>query len=80
MLTELDKVIREKGVKKTYIAYVLGITVQTFSKKLHGKSYFMIDEALKILDILGIPKTGANIQRYFFAQKVERKCRECAQG
>lgn len=76
MLTELNNTIRESGIQKGYIASKLGITPATLSNKLHGRAPIFIDEAFKILEIIGVKCTAKNLERLFFANKVERKCRE----
>lgn len=51
--------IKESGVKKTYIAEKIGIKREVFSRMLNKKQ-FSLDDANKILDVLGL-ETETNV-------------------
>lgn len=52
----LEKLILESGIKKTYLAEKLGISIQTLRLKILGKAIFTICEANIICEELGITK------------------------
>ena len=62
----LDRRIAESGYKKSYIAKALGITPETFSRKIKNISYFNVSEMRILCELLGItsPEEKDNI---FFA-------------
>lgn len=49
----VDDFINNSGYKKVWIAEQLGITQQTLNKRLHVKKNFTIQDANKILNIIG---------------------------
>ncbi len=51
--------IKESGVKKVYIAEKLGIKREVFARMLNKKQ-FSLDDANKILDIIGL-QTETNV-------------------
>ena len=57
MYKNLELEIFVSGIPKKEIAEKLGITYPTFLLKLSGKSYFTLDEAKKLKEILKSDKT-----------------------
>lgn len=60
----IGRIIEKFGTRSTF-ADVLGITDETLSRKLNGKSFFSQDEIMKSCELLGID--CADIHMYFFA-------------
>ena len=54
MCNELEKLIKDSGLSKSYITRKLGITYQAFQNKLHGKSPFKMTEVFVIKNLLNI--------------------------
>lgn len=52
----LESLITQAGVKKTYLAEKLGITIQTLRRKITGESDFTTKEADIICNELGVTK------------------------
>lgn len=52
----LENLISESGIKKTYLADQLGISIQTLRLKILGKSDFTIKEVNALCKELGITK------------------------
>lgn len=52
----LESLITQAGVKKTYLAEKLGITIQTLRRKITGESDFTTKEADIICTELGVTK------------------------
>ena len=50
----LEKLINDAGIKKTFLAECLGISIQTLRLKIIGKYDFTIKEANIICEVLGI--------------------------
>lgn len=50
----LEKIISESGIKKSYLAEQLGISIQTLRLKITGKSDFTIREVNILCKELGI--------------------------
>lgn len=51
---QLKNVIRESGMKKTYIAKEMGITNQSLHNKLSNRREFKASEIIKLCDLLSI--------------------------
>lgn len=51
-LIKLTDTIDKKGLKRTYIAKEVGISIQTLSLKLKGQTDFKISELQKLCDLL----------------------------
>lgn len=49
----VNKAIKESGIKKNFISDKLGISRQAFYKMMNEKESFSLDDANKILAILG---------------------------
>ena len=49
----VNEAIKESGIKKTFIAEKLGIKREVFARMLNKKQ-FSLDDANKVLDILGL--------------------------
>lgn len=62
----LEQIIKDSGLKKNYIAKMLGVTAETLSRKLRNKTDFTSREIKKLCEILGI-ETGSDIREIFFA-------------
>lgn len=60
-LTELDRIIKAKGIKKKALADQLGITKQAFYNKMSGRSTFNVNEAIVLIKLLGIDGNIENI-------------------
>lgn len=54
MHENLEKKIRESGIKKTILADKLEITLTSFNNKMSGRTAFYVHEAFKLMSILGI--------------------------
>lgn len=61
----LKKSIEERGFVNKYIAAKMGVTVETFSRKVNGKSQFKDTEIRCIKEILDL--TGEEVNAIFFA-------------
>jgi transcriptional regulator with XRE-family HTH domain len=68
----LKDLIKEKGIKQSYIVEKLGLSRAGYYKKMTGASYFNSDEMYALCDILQIksPKQKADI---FFAKEGGKK-------
>lgn len=53
-IKKLNDIIKESGLKKTYIAEQLGISKASFSAKVNGKGEFNVREVIVLCKILGI--------------------------
>ena len=53
-LQELNRVIDGTGIKKQKIAETLGISKQTLTNKLNGRSPFQVAEIRPLCELLGI--------------------------
>lgn len=53
----VEAAIRERGLKKAYVAEQLHITRQSLSNKLSEKQPWSADEAATLTKLLGIPPT-----------------------
>ncbi len=49
---DVDNFIKSKGIKKTYVAQQMGISYSYFNKLL-AKDNFTIDDANRILSVIG---------------------------
>ena len=49
----VSQIIKDSGIKKTWIAEQLGISRQAFYKMMNSKDSFSLDDANKILKIVG---------------------------
>lgn len=64
-----DAMVRDKGVKKTFIAEKLGISNQALLNKISNKSEFKAGETIVIRDLLGL--TNQQWEQIFFAPNIE---------
>ncbi len=62
-MTKLDKLIEEKGLKKSYIAHKIGISPGLLSKYISGERKPKLDTAKKLSEIL-----ECSIEDIFFAK------------
>ena len=53
-IKKLNDIIKESGLKKTYIAEQLGISKASFGAKANGKGEFKVREVIVLCKILGI--------------------------
>ena len=54
MYPNLRAEIARRGVTLSQLAEVIGVTLQTMSKKINGGSEFTLNEAYAIKDFLGV--------------------------
>ena len=66
---KLRMYIRESGLKLSFIAYQVGISVQALINKIEGKTEFKASEISKLCKLLNIDLFGINA--IFFANNVE---------
>lgn len=66
----LEAAISESGKKKTYLAFQLGISIQTLRLKIKNIYPFDTDEVAILCDEIGI-KRLTDKERIFFAKNVE---------
>lgn len=66
---KLRMYIRESGLKLSFIAYKIGISVQALINKIEGKTEFKASEISKLCKLLNIDLLGMNV--IFFANNVE---------
>lgn len=67
--TELEKLIRKSGLKKGYIAKVLGISRQALNNKIKNISVFTATEISILCDLLKISSLKDK-EKIFFVLKV----------
>lgn len=67
MYQNLIEAIRNKGIKKAFLAEKLGITGTSLDNKLAGRTRFYVDEALEVMAILGLCKEEI---AFYFARSV----------
>lgn len=65
----LEKRIQQSGLKKSYIAKVLGINAKTLKNKLNGTTQFKESEMDAMWKLLGITDPAEKIA-IFFADEV----------
>lgn len=68
MYPGLEERIGQKGLKQYYLAEKMGITRQTFSKKMHGKLSWQSDQIAVLKDELNL--TPDDVWTIFFANVV----------
>lgn len=66
---KLMEKIQESGFKKTYIAYVLGLSVQGLNNKLNGKYSWWLTEINILIKLLDL--TEDDVWEIFFANEYE---------
>ena len=66
---ELNKLIEASGLKKNYIAKVMGIKPVTLSRLITGKKEFKASQIDALCNILGIEDLEKK-EAIFFAEKV----------
>ena len=66
----LEKLIRDRGLKKGFIAEKLGISPYWFTQKARNQASFTADEIAILCGILNI-KSLKQKEQIFFANKVE---------
>lgn len=50
----LSDLIEVNGLKKTFVAYKMGITLPKLSSVLHGRNKFTTDIAFRAAEVLGV--------------------------
>lgn len=68
---ELNKIIHESGMTKSYLARKLGITLYGFQLKRENKSQFTAEQIKILCDLLDI-KSLKEKERIFFAKDVDK--------
>ena len=66
---EMRKLIKNKGLKLSYIASQIGLSPRAFTLKLENKYSFTVEEVAKLCEVLEI-KSLKERDRLFFAQRV----------
>jgi len=66
---ELEKIIAESGLKKSYIAKTIGLSRQGFKNKCENKTPFTSKQISGLCEILNITKL-TDKERIFFAKEV----------
>jgi transcriptional regulator with XRE-family HTH domain len=62
----LEDIIRQRGMKKSYLAERLGVTRQTFDAYLKNRSEFKVSQVNALCEILAI-EDPALLEAIFFA-------------
>ncbi len=65
--SKLRGIIKEKGFSESMMAKEIGITKETFSKKINNESFFNSNEIVKLVELLKID--DSNIKNVFFTLK-----------
>ena len=68
---ELQRIIEESGLKKSFIASKLGLTVYGLQKKVENRSQFKAEEIKILCEILRITSLRER-ERIFFAGNVDK--------
>ena len=66
---ELEKIIKESGLKKSYIAKTINLSRQGFKNKCENKNPFTTKEIIGLCELLNITKL-TDKERIFFAKNV----------
>ena len=66
---ELEMIIKESGLKKSYIAKAINLSRQGFKNKCENKSEFTSTEIASLCELLNITKL-TDKERIFFAKQV----------
>lgn len=53
-IVRINQIIKDRGLKKAYIAEQLGISINGITNKLNGRSEFKAGEVAKICEVLSI--------------------------
>ena len=72
---ELERLIFESGLKKSYIAKEINLSRQGFKNKCENRSAFTSTEIKRLCEILNITKL-TDKERIFFAGKGDLKSRK----
>ncbi len=62
----LEELIRQKGIKKSFLADKLGVTRQTFDSYLKNRSEFRVGQVNILCEVLGIEDPAIK-EAVFFA-------------
>lgn len=52
--TKLKRILREKGIKQTFVADKMGVNVRKINDYVNGRTSLKLDVAIKIANILNI--------------------------
>ena len=52
--TKLKRILREKGIKQTFVADKMGVNVRKINDYVNGRTLLKLDVAIKIANILNI--------------------------
>lgn len=66
---ELERLISESGLKKSYIAKAINLSRQGFKNKCENKTPFTSKEIIGLCEVLNITKL-TDKERIFFAREV----------
>lgn len=69
--TELNRLIHESGLTKSYISDKLGISLYSFQQKRENKSQFTAEQIKILCNLLDI-RSLKEKERIFFATKVDK--------
>ena len=61
---ELNQAMQNSGLKKSAVAGRMGLTVQTFTRKIKGEAEFTVSQAQELSEILDL--NPGQRQRIFF--------------
>lgn len=64
----VEKIIKERGLKKKFVARELGLTPYGFALKLRNESEFKASEITKLCAVLGID-SAEEMEQIFFVEK-----------
>lgn len=64
---ELNQAMQNSGLKKSAVAGRMGLTVQTFTRKIKGEAEFTVSQAQELSEILDL--NPGQRQRIFFAKQ-----------
>lgn len=67
-----DQLVKEKGLKKTFVAEQIGITRQSLNTKIHH-GYFDADFAFKVAKVLNVSPTIFLAKTYTDGLKTKEK-------
>ena len=63
----IENLIMTKGLKKSFIADKLGISIQTLHRKITNNGDFFTNEVMTLCDVLEIP--SSDVEKIFFVRK-----------
>ena len=63
----IENLIMKKGLKKSFIAEKLGMSIQTLHRKITNNGDFFTNEVMTLCDVLEIP--SCDVEKIFFVRK-----------